>query len=213
MNIFGKRLTGLRKERGLAQIDIAGHLGMSRSGIQGYETEDKEPSYAVLCRIADYFDVSVDYLLGRSNQRRRPPRKPGPVTYNVRISCLQYGDTIVKANTPEEAKEKAELLVQSDAVKWFDSEITDMTTEEVEERTFTVTEFCPHCETEIEMRWDTDKQGFKAFCPSCGQRLMLCDECHQLGGGCDYSSDTDSCKFNPSHSINEIAKTEETTNG
>lgn len=199
MTVFGKRLTDLRKERDLSQTDIAGYLGMSRSGIQGYETEGKEPSYDTLCRLADYFDVSVDYLLGRSNQRRRPPRKPGPATYNVRISYLHYGDTIVKANTPEEAKKKAGLRVQSDAVKWFDSEITDMTVEEVpeEERTFTVTEFCPHCETEVSMHWDTDTQSFKAFCPSCGQRLMLCDECHQLGGGCDYSSETDSCKFNP----------------
>ncbi len=65
------------------------------------------------------------------------------------------------------------------------------------ERTYTVTEWCPHCESEIEMRWDTDKQGFKAYCPVCGKRLMLCDECHQLGGPCNYDSTTDSCEFNP----------------
>ena len=64
------------------------------------------------------------------------------------------------------------------------------------ERTYTVTEMCPHCESEIEMCWDTDTMGFKAFCPVCGERLMLCDECHQLGGGCDYDGKTDSCQFN-----------------
>ncbi|MCI9226032.1 MAG: hypothetical protein HFE91_11300 [Acutalibacter sp.] len=67
------------------------------------------------------------------------------------------------------------------------------------ERTYIVTEYCPHCESEIEMRWDTDTRGFKAFCPVCGKRLMLCDECRhtERGGSCDYSSETDSCRYNP----------------
>ena len=39
-----------------------------------------------------------------------------------------------------------------------------------------VVEVCPHCENEIEMRWDTSTMGFRAFCPVCGNRLMLCDE-------------------------------------
>ncbi len=66
------------------------------------------------------------------------------------------------------------------------------------ERTYTVTECCPHCESEIEMRWNTDTQGFKAFCPVCGKRLMLCDECTHAkdSRGCDYDSRSDSCYFN-----------------
>lgn len=67
----------------------------------------------------------------------------------------------------------------------------------VSDRTYTVTEVCPHCDSEIEMRWDTDTQGFKAFCPVCGKRLMLCDECRHAGcGPCDYDSQSDTCKFN-----------------
>jgi hypothetical protein len=68
------------------------------------------------------------------------------------------------------------------------------------DRTYIVTEVCPHCENEIEMRWDTDAYGFKAFCPVCGKRLMLCDECRHIPGGagiCDYSSQTDTCRRNP----------------
>lgn len=71
------------------------------------------------------------------------------------------------------------------------------------DRTYIVTEVCPHCESEIEMRWDTDNRGFKAFCPVCGKRLMLCDECRHTSDGehpspniCDYSSQTDSCRRN-----------------
>ncbi len=66
-----------------------------------------------------------------------------------------------------------------------------------------VTEVCPYCESEIEMRWSVKDLGYKATCPVCGNRLMLCDECRHRGpdgelvpGGCDYDSESDTCKFN-----------------
>ena len=73
----------------------------------------------------------------------------------------------------------------------------DKTVEDCEnDRTYIVTEMCPHCQSEVQMQWDTDTMGFKAFCPVCGERLMLCDECLQVGGVCDYDSETDTCKHN-----------------
>ena len=80
------------------------------------------------------------------------------------------------------------------------------------ERTYIVTEYCPHCENEIEMRWDTDTRGFKAFCPVCGKRLMLCDECQHTGkaGGCDYNSETGFCRYNP-QTISDIIDSKEPT--
>lgn len=63
-------------------------------------------------------------------------------------------------------------------------------------------ETCPHCEAEIEMRWDVKIRGYKAFCPVCGKRLMLCDACLHSGpdgiyiGRCDYCMETDSCYRN-----------------
>lgn len=69
--------------------------------------------------------------------------------------------------------------------------------EKDEPRTYIVTEACPHCGSEIEMVWNTDAHGYKAFCPVCGKRLMLCDERQHSGtGDCDYSRDTDSCRHN-----------------
>lgn len=64
-----------------------------------------------------------------------------------------------------------------------------------------VTEYCPECESEVEMRWDVEKDGYKAYCPVCGERLMLCDECQHRTGGertedCDYDGTTDTCRFN-----------------
>ena len=40
-----------------------------------------------------------------------------------------------------------------------------------------VTEWCPHCENITEMHWNTDVDGYRAFCPYCGKELMLCDDC------------------------------------
>lgn len=63
-----------------------------------------------------------------------------------------------------------------------------------------ITEVCPHCDREVTMTWDVKEDGYKAFCPYCGGRLMLCDECrHQDGVFCDqcnYDSETGTCKHN-----------------
>ena len=64
---------------------------------------------------------------------------------------------------------------------------------------FTVTEVCPNCESEITMAWSTIDNGYKAFCPICGNRLMLCDECQhgEPSFDCDYNGATDTCRHNP----------------
>ena len=54
----------------------------------------------------------------------------------------------------------------------------------------TVTEDCPTCGNEVTMVWDVEQNGYKATCPFCGGRLMLCDECQHPNGiytdDCDY---------------------------
>lgn len=60
-----------------------------------------------------------------------------------------------------------------------------------------VIEMCPSCGKEVTLIWDTEKDGYKAFCPYCGERLMLCSACHDDDFACDYSKDTDSCQWNP----------------
>lgn len=62
-------------------------------------------------------------------------------------------------------------------------------------------EYCPNCETEIGLLWDLKMLGYKAFCPSCGERLMLCDACQHRSDDrflddCNYSGDSNSCRFN-----------------
>lgn len=69
MQSFSNRLIALRKERGLTQAELAGLVHLQRSTLSGYETEGKEPSYETLCRLAEFFDVTTDYLLGVSSAR------------------------------------------------------------------------------------------------------------------------------------------------
>ena len=61
-------------------------------------------------------------------------------------------------------------------------------------------EMCPHCMREAEIRWNVNEDGFKAYCPYCGKKLMLCNACqHRYGDfsdDCDYCSQKDSCMFN-----------------
>lgn len=61
---FGDRLRELRKMRpNLSQKKLGEHLGLAESTISMYEQNRREPEYEILIKIADYFDVSIDYLL------------------------------------------------------------------------------------------------------------------------------------------------------
>lgn len=64
------RLSQLRKSRGISQLKLAMDLDMNQNSISRYETGEREADYATLIRLADYFDVSVDYLLERTDDPR-----------------------------------------------------------------------------------------------------------------------------------------------
>lgn len=70
MKEFQIRLKSLRNERGLSQAAMAKLTGLQRSTLSGYETSGKEPDQNTLCLLADFFDVSTDYLLGHSDERK-----------------------------------------------------------------------------------------------------------------------------------------------
>ena len=63
------RLKALRKERSISQLKLAMDLNMNQNSISRYENGEREADYKTLIKFADYFDVSLDYLLGRSNQK------------------------------------------------------------------------------------------------------------------------------------------------
>ena len=63
------RLKELRKERGITQLKIAMDLGLNQNTVSRYETGEREADYKTLISLADYFDVSVDYLLERTDKK------------------------------------------------------------------------------------------------------------------------------------------------
>ena len=62
------RLKELRTRHGVSQVKLAMDLGLSQNSISRYENGEREADYETLVAIADYFNVSVDYLLGRTNK-------------------------------------------------------------------------------------------------------------------------------------------------
>lgn len=77
---FGQRLTELREEKDIFQKELAAHLNVSISTISNYENDVHYPDVIILCKLADYFHVTIDYLLGRTDYRY------DPATLNRRLS-------------------------------------------------------------------------------------------------------------------------------
>ena len=69
MNKFAERLKELRNERYLSQMDLALETGLSQSAITTWETGSRQPNSTAIVTLANYFEVSCDYLLGVSDER------------------------------------------------------------------------------------------------------------------------------------------------
>ena len=67
--IFNERLKLLRKESGLTQTQVAGKLSVTLRNYQRFEADGNTPNYVNLIKIADIFNVSIDYLTGRTDKR------------------------------------------------------------------------------------------------------------------------------------------------
>lgn len=64
---FEQNLRHLRDIRNLSQQQVADSLNMSKVGYQNYETGKRRPTFEMLIALADFFDVSIDYLVGRTD--------------------------------------------------------------------------------------------------------------------------------------------------
>lgn len=63
------RLKQLRQEKGISQLKLAMDLSTNQNTISRYETGEREADYKTLIKIADYFNVSIDYLLERTENK------------------------------------------------------------------------------------------------------------------------------------------------
>ncbi|WP_206832130.1 helix-turn-helix domain-containing protein [Alicyclobacillus fructus] len=74
MTIFSERLRMLRRQNGLTQLELATAVQLSERVIRYYESGEREPVVSQLIALADFFNVSLDYLVGRTDDPTPPKR-------------------------------------------------------------------------------------------------------------------------------------------
>lgn len=88
------RLILLRKQKKLSQYDAADRLGFSRGKLANYEQGSREPDYETLKHIANFYDVSIDYLLGRTDIPNNDISKVSEdfdTLYEINVLLKKYG--------------------------------------------------------------------------------------------------------------------------
>jgi len=106
-NSFGYRIRGLRRGRKKNQKELAAFLGLSQTTIANYENNSRFPNDATLIRLADYFHVSLDYLLGRTDdsspfisQHQQVHNKELELSYDESWSNL-YLEALIRTDIKE----------------------------------------------------------------------------------------------------------------
>lgn len=66
---MAQRLRACRREKGLTQGQVAIYCDITEKAYQNYELSTREPKLGILVRIAEFYQVSLDYLVGRSDEK------------------------------------------------------------------------------------------------------------------------------------------------
>ncbi|OPA74120.1 transcriptional regulator [Paenibacillus selenitireducens] len=69
---YGNRIADLRERKGWTQEELATTIGISRAALSHYEKNRRKPDFETLTQLADLFQVSIDYLIGRTSQSQHP---------------------------------------------------------------------------------------------------------------------------------------------
>lgn len=97
------RMKLLREQHNLNQTEVAKVLNISRQAYNFYENEKRDPDTSMLIRIADFYNVSLDYLLGRTND-------PSPVTKEKTPSYQEEVLRDIEDITPEMVSELRQFI-------------------------------------------------------------------------------------------------------
>ena len=92
---FGNILSELRHNRELSQRQLAGDLHISQALLSHYENGTREPGLPFVCRVCEYFGVSADYMLGRSEEERMNECSSGAVI-DLKKALTEISDNTVK---------------------------------------------------------------------------------------------------------------------
>lgn len=90
MFMFSKRLKILRQEKKISQVELGKVLSLSKQTISSYENGGSYPNPETLSTLADYFDVSTDYLLGRTEFNNTYKLEAKDLPQEVRQAGIEY---------------------------------------------------------------------------------------------------------------------------
>ncbi len=107
--MFSIKLKELREKAGLSQYSFADAFGVAQSTVGGWESGKREPNFETMQRLADFFDVSIDFLLGRNE--KNSPISNKPTEEDLKIA-LFGGDKDVTEEMWAEVKSFAEYVKQ-----------------------------------------------------------------------------------------------------
>ena len=119
--MLGKRLTLLRKERDKTQEDIATVIGITRPAYTAYESGRRHPDYDTLVRLAEYYSVTTDYLLGVkvvATSKERLCNIPVLGTIRAGVPILAEDNWEGEVDVPAKLKAEFALRVTGDSMSW-----------------------------------------------------------------------------------------------
>lgn len=105
--MFRLRIKELREEKGLSQKKLADSLGLSAGTVGNWESGIREPNFDTATKVADFFDVTVDYLLGNSDVRN--PETTIPTDDDIKFA-LFGGEKGISDEAYEDVKRFAAFI-------------------------------------------------------------------------------------------------------
>lgn len=112
MNKYGKRLKELREQRGYSQEELAKLLNTSRSRIGMYEQGRRQPDFEMQETIADLFNVTIDYLFGREEEKIKSELEKLNIPSDEMAMALDFYNRY--KNAPEISKQAIRVLLLKD---------------------------------------------------------------------------------------------------
>lgn len=118
--MIGNRIKDLRKEKHLSQSELGKIIGVSQTTVTAWETGRAEPASAYLSKLADYFDVSTDYLLGRKKSKNFNEEQETKDLKKFLEDNLDNGMTFGDGKVTQEDREKLEIALTQIFYRYHD---------------------------------------------------------------------------------------------
>lgn len=116
--MIGNTIRELRKEKKMSQSELGKFIGVSQTTVTAWETGRAEPSSTFISKLADLFNVSTDYLLGRSDKEKKPyyeltdkEKKDIALQAEKLMEGIESGENLNFYGEPATEEQKERLLI------------------------------------------------------------------------------------------------------